>query len=916
MRDLSEPREVEEALPQEALLLKALPLESVLRTEELQRRSTRPPNYEVETQALAALVVALAESPRTILQTLVEKVVEVLQAGSAGLSLLTRDGERFYWAAIAGAWAPHLGGGTPRDFGPCGDVLDCNRPMLFTRWERRYPYLSAATPLAEEGLLVPFYVGGKAVGTIWAIAHDASRRFDAEDLRLLESLGRFASAAYQAVETQHAADQRHAAVSLMEDAIEARQAIAESEARWRQLADAMPQIVWTAGPDGEIDYLNRRWTEFTGLPQTVGSGAWAQFLHPDDAQPAGERWAACLAGGAAFDMEIRLFDQQRQSYRWHLIRTMPVRDEAGNVVRWFGSSTDIHEQKRAEETARYLAEASSALAAVEDYDATLEKIAWLAVPFFADWCIVDVSESDGSLRRLAVAHIDPQKLRLADELRQQYPPDPDEPHGPHRVMRTGQSEMMEEIPEALIVQAAKDAEHLRILQALGLKSYLCVPLRGRGSTLGVITFVSAESGRRYTKADLTLAEEVAQRSAIAIENAQLYAKLQDADRRKDEFLATLAHELRNPLAPLRNALELIRLSAGDASMLDQARSLMGRQVDQMVRLIDDLLDISRITQGKLLLRKERVEIAAVVQSAVETSRPLIEASAHELTVMAPLEPIYLEADQVRLAQVIANLLTNAAKYTEQGGQISLTVQRQHGQAMISVRDTGIGIPADHLSHIFEMFSQVAPALERAQGGLGIGLALVKGLVELHGGTVEARSEGAGMGSEFIVRLPVLEVPAPAFNPGHNGGTSRRAAKRRILVVDDNRDAAETTAMILRLMGHDTHTAHDGLEALQAAATLRPSVLLLDIGLPKMNGYEAARRIRQEPWGSDVTLIALTGWGQEEDKRRALEAGFDHHLTKPAGAAALEKVLGLAAATQYQPGPADAISMEDEKRRND
>jgi CheY-like chemotaxis protein len=311
----------------------------------------------------------------------------------------------------------------------------------------------------------------------------------------------------------------------------------------------------------------------------------------------------------------------------------------------------------------------------------------------------------------------------------------------------------------------------------------------------------------------------------------------------------------------------------------------------MVRLIDDLLDMSRISQGKVQVRKERVDLAAVIRSALEGVRPLMEAQAHELTVTVPPEAIWLDADSTRLAQVISNLLNNAAKYTEKGGHIWLTADRQDGEVVVSVRDTGIGITAEHLVDIFEMFSQVAPALERSQGGLGIGLALVRGLVELHGGKVEAHSGGPGMGSEFIVRLPVVEVPGrqESQEPAQdNQAASGR--KRRILAVDDNRDAADSLALMLRMMGHETCTAYDGLEAVQAAATFRPEVVLLDIGLPRMNGYEAARHIRRQPWGKGMTLIALTGWGQEEDKRRALEAGFDHHLTKPPEAAALEKLL--------------------------
>jgi signal transduction histidine kinase/CheY-like chemotaxis protein len=366
-------------------------------------------------------------------------------------------------------------------------------------------------------------------------------------------------------------------------------------------------------------------------------------------------------------------------------------------------------------------------------------------------------------------------------------------------------------------------------------------------------------------------------------------QLAEADRRKDEFLATLAHELRNPLAPICNAVELLRRANGDTDRIDQVRGLMERQLGHMVRLIDDLLDISRITNGKLQLRKERLELAAVVHSAVESSRPLIEASAHNLTVKLPPDPIYVDADPTRLAQAFSNLLNNAAKYTERSGQICLTVDLNGSQAVVSVRDNGVGISAEHLPHIFEMFSQVAPALERSQGGLGIGLALVRGLVALHGGTVEAHSDGPGRGSEFRVHLPVAEPKTPV-KANDNGHLSPVATKSRILVVDDLRDSAESLGMVLELKGHTIRIAHDGREAVQAAAAFRPDVILMDIGLPKMNGYEAAREIRHEPWGKSMILVALTGWGQDEDKRRAAEAGFDHHMTKPVDPATLEGLL--------------------------
>lgn len=369
--------------------------------------------------------------------------------------------------------------------------------------------------------------------------------------------------------------------------------------------------------------------------------------------------------------------------------------------------------------------------------------------------------------------------------------------------------------------------------------------------------------------------------------------LKDADRRKDEFLATLAHELRNPLAPICNAVEILESSHDEPAVTQQACNVLQRQLAHLVRLIDDLLEVSRITRGKLQLRKERIELAAAIKSAVEATRPLIDAAGHELTVSLPAEPVLLEADSTRISQIFSNLLNNAAKYAERGGHIWLTAHLNGESVRVSVRDTGIGIAREHLSHIFEMFSQVVPALERSQGGLGIGLALVRGLVELHDGTIEAHSDGPGQGSEFVVHLPLAERRLQTTAPerlSDAGQTTPRISRSRILVVDDNPDTTATLALLLERTGHQVQVAHDGLEAVHAVAAFQPDVVLLDIGLPKMNGFEVARRIRQEGGGKRVTLVAVTGWGQQDDRRRAMEAGFDHHLTKPVEISRLMQLL--------------------------
>ena len=382
-----------------------------------------------------------------------------------------------------------------------------------------------------------------------------------------------------------------------------------------------------------------------------------------------------------------------------------------------------------------------------------------------------------------------------------------------------------------------------------------------------------------------------ERGRIEEELRRRVEQLAELDRRKDEFLATLAHELRNPLAPIRNSLHILRLSGGSGPTAERVLEMMERQVSHMVRLVDDLLEVSRITRGKIELRKERVTLAAVLGSAVETSRPLIESGRHHLEVSLPAEPLILEADPVRLCQVIANLLNNAAKYTEEGGQISLTARREGGEAAVSVRDSGLGIPPEMLPRIFDLFSQVDRTLKRSQGGLGIGLTLARTLAEMHGGRVEVRSGGPGQGSEFTVRLPLAADPSGLEGrPGEGGQQPAGSGQQRVLVVDDHRDAADSLGMLLRFLGADVLVVYDGPAALAALRTYRPSVVFLDIGMPGMDGHEVARQVRQTPEFRGVRLIALTGWGQEDDRRRSRAAGFDHHLVKPANAEAVQTLL--------------------------
>jgi signal transduction histidine kinase/ActR/RegA family two-component response regulator len=394
----------------------------------------------------------------------------------------------------------------------------------------------------------------------------------------------------------------------------------------------------------------------------------------------------------------------------------------------------------------------------------------------------------------------------------------------------------------------------------------------------------------------TITRDITEPKRAEDELRRIAADLSEADHRKSEFLATLAHELRNPLAPIRTGLDLLRIT-GDEATAERVHDMMDRQLGHLIHLVDDLLDVARITRGKIELKKESVDLRAVVATALETSAALIEGSGHELAVRLPDEPLELEADVTRLVQVLSNLLNNAAKYTPPGGQVSVAAWREDGQALVAVSDSGVGIPAESLGSVFEMFTQVRGSIDRAQGGLGIGLSLVRRLVELHGGRVSATSQGRGKGSTFTVRLPLRPASragarARQEDPGESW--SGKARSLRVLVVDDNADAAESLVELLRLLGHETRVAHDGPEGYRAAREFVPDLAFLDIGLPGMSGHEVARKIRRTPGLERVVLIALTGWGAASDMTESQEAGFDQHLTKPVSLEALEQAFAAAA----------------------
>ena len=540
----------------------------------------------------------------------------------------------------------------------------------------------------------------------------------------------------------------------------------------------------------------------------------------------------------------------------------------------------------------FLAEASHVLSRTLDHDATVTGLLHLLVPAVADFATLTISGQSGGRSTHDVAWRDMRKGAIQQRRVERQ----DLPAGlvasieaaglMRRTTKCGEVDLRQ-LMERLSSETADKTGvgNGDAAKGPGSLSVYCVPLVPRGHTLGVIT-IGVDPRRREQLPEMPLVEDIAGRAAIALDNARLYREIQEGDRRKDEFLAMLGHELRNPLAAMANALECVELLSDDQAAVDSAHDVLSRQLRQMSRLVDDLLDVSRITRGKVALRKELVELASVVKRAVATIRPAVEFRHHQLRMALPTEKVLLNADPARLEQVLANLLHNAVKYTEPGGLIQLRAEIEDGRLAIRIQDNGVGIAPDLLARIFDLFVQGDQSLDRSQGGLGIGLTLVRSLVELHGGQVSVASAGPKQGSEFAVFLPVA-TQKTADQPGESPPPAEMAAPaRRILVVDDNIDLANTTSALLRAAGNEVWIAHEGLRALELAATHRPDSILIDIGLPGIDGYEIARRLRQDSDFQSTLLVALTGYGQEEDRRRSRAAGFDRHLVKPVSFAEL------------------------------
>lgn len=557
------------------------------------------------------------------------------------------------------------------------------------------------------------------------------------------------------------------------------------------------------------------------------------------------------------------------------LRISPIRDSYGEVVGASKVARDITERKRAEQSLQFLADASASLAALIDRDSTLQQAAASMVPYFADWCVVYALRADGTIGSPAATHRDPAKREILREFLAEYPVDWDSPSITVKAWRTGQTQYIPDLPPSAIEKLSSTDHLLKALWTLKPRSVISVPMRIRERTVGVISFVMSDDRPPYTPADVLLAEDLARRVATAIDNAQLLHSVRDSERQKDEFLAMLAHELRNPLAAIRYAAEAARspLAEATAEMLD----VIDRQAGNLTQLIDGLLDISRISQEKIQLRREPIDASAVIERAVAALQPLIDEKSDRLIVDVAQQPLPLFVDATRTEQIIANLLTNAAKYAPEGSEIRLRAFADEGEVIMQVIDRGIGISAEMLPRVFDLFAQADRTLDRSQGGLGIGLTVVRKLTEMHGGTVSAQSGGEGEGSTFTVRLPLSEAVEPARFAAVDPQAPH--APLNVLVVDDNRDTAQAEAMLLKMHGHQVTLAHDGRSALELFETVKPDAVLLDIGLPVINGFDVAAQLRDRGY-KDVLLIAVSGYGQAEDRQRSQRAGFDHHLVKP------------------------------------
>jgi PAS domain S-box-containing protein len=644
--------------------------------------------------------------------------------------------------------------------------------------------------------------------------------------------------------------------------------------------------------------INEALTEINGLTREQHLGySVAELFSQNDPQIVKLFERIYSTGNSFISPSLAINAPKRDDRRpgFYNVYYLPTKNSNGQVEDVLAYVLDVTERARLELAQRFLSEASAVLASSLDYQITLERVAKLAVPKLADWCTVHIVEENGAIEQIAVAHKDPAKLEWAEQIRHKYPLNRDDARGAALTLRTGESDLLPNIPDEILVQAARDPEHLETLRQVGFKSVMTVPLRTQTRILGVISFISAESGRCYDTTDLQLAEELAYRASLAIDNAQLYqlaqrdrAKAEAANRIKDEFLAVLSHELRSPLNPIIGWTKILRSKRLDPTKTEQALEKIERNAKLQAQLIEDLLDVSSILQGKMTLKVARVDLAATIEAALETVR--LAAEAKNIHVQIAFNPLTgtVSGDTNRLQQVVWNLLSNAVKFTPAGGIINVHLEQVGTYAQIQVRDTGIGISGEFLPHVFEYFRQEDGTTTRRFGGLGLGLAIVRYFVELHGGTVKADSAGANLGATFTVQLPMNRVERQgektenSIPNDQNSIVNTPLTGIRVLIVDDDAEMRELAEFILSQSGAEVTTAASAAQALTCLNQSVPDLLVCDIGMPEIDGYSLIRQIRK--WspeaGGNIPAIALTAYAGEINQQQAIAAGFQIHLAKP------------------------------------
>jgi PAS domain S-box-containing protein len=785
-------------------------------------------------------------------------------------------------------------------------VLDTGLPVVVPvlepeELERRVPSAEHVRLLRALGLrslmVVPLVVRGRLVGAI-TLVRASGHPYGTQDLRVAEEL---------AQRTAMAVDNAQLYAHVQ-----------EARERFGRLVEGLDAIVWEANPLSlAFTFVSRRAEESLGYPADRWLDEpdfWRSIVHPEDRDATLDRFARCAREVLDSRFEYRVLTADGRTV-WHENVMHVAHDAEGAATRLHGFMLDVTERKRLEEEhhrllaseqaaraeaeaaarrAKFLAEASQMLASSLDYEATLKAVTRLAVPDFADWCLAHLVD-DADRSRLHAAHADPVDARLAEALeRVAVTPDLGALLPAVGMLQAGGSLLVPEISPAWF-------ETVRLVQQLGPRSVMVVPLVARGRPTGTLTFVWTQPGRRYDAADLALAEDLARRAAVAVDNARLYREVERANRGKDEFLATLSHELRTPLTAMLGWVLGLRSGRLTAAQVERALESIERNTRHQAQLINDLLDGSRIAAGKLALDRRPVDLRSIVDSAVDIVRRDADAKGLGLTIHPVGDELPVLGDPVRLQQVALNLLSNAVKFTPNGGRVEVRLAREGASARIVVADTGQGIEPAELPHVFETFRQADGTSTRRHGGLGLGLAIVRHLVELHGGSVAARSDGRDRGATFAVTLPVLPVRVPGASAGNEGrppaGVLPRLDGVHVLVVDDHVDARELVDAILSERGAHVVAAASAVEALDVLRTTYVDVLVSDIGMPGQSGYDLVRHVRdlERRHGGRIPAVALTAYAGGEDRERALAAGFERHVTKPITPAELVEVVAQAAA---------------------